>query len=128
MKALVEEFVPDEDSVLVVSRGDSSLLEVGRPASHFPQAADGAYLGHHPASSIEAIAQLEALRECGAAFLVFPRTALWWLEHYRGFRDHLGHRYSLLVLQGSAGAVFELRPAGERRGADQEPDARRHAA
>ena len=47
-KPSCEEFVPDDDSVLVVSRGDSSLLEVGRPASHFPQAADGAYLGHHP--------------------------------------------------------------------------------
>jgi hypothetical protein len=114
--------------VLVVSRGDSSLLEIGRSASHFPQAADGGYLGHHPASSIEAIAQLEALRDSGAAFLVFPRTALWWLEHYRGFRNHLEHRYSLVALDATAGAVFELRPDGERRSPGQEPDARRHAA
>jgi colanic acid/amylovoran biosynthesis glycosyltransferase len=111
MKDLVEEFVPDEDHVLVVSRGDPTLLEVGRAASHFPQSADGGYLGHHPASSAEAIAQLEELRERDAGFLVFPRTALWWLEHYRGLRDHLERRYLTLALDNESGAVFELRCA-----------------
>jgi hypothetical protein len=109
MTDLVEEFVPEDDHVLVVSRGDPTLLEIGRAASHFPQSADGGYLGHHPASSAEAIAQLEELRERDAAFLIFPRTALWWLEHYRGLRDHLERCYLTLAFDNESGAVFELR-------------------
>lgn len=122
MKRLVEEFVPEAEGVLVVSRGDASLLEIGRRASHFPQAPDGGYLGHHPASSAEAIAQLEELREAGVSFLVFPRTGLWWLEHYRELRNHLERSYSLLALDASTGAVFEL-----RRG-DSDFVAERHVA
>ena len=34
----------------------------------------------------------------GAAFLVFPRTGLWWLEHYRGLRDHLDENYTRLAV------------------------------
>ncbi len=108
MKELVEEFVPDSEQVLVVSRGDMSLLDIGRPAGHFPQTADGEYLGHHPASSAEAIDQLEQLRAAGASYVVFPRTGLWWLEHYRGLRDHLERTSTLLVLDDDAGAMFHL--------------------
>jgi len=108
MKELVDEFVPDGERVLVVSRGDASLLDVGRPTGHFPQTSSGEYLGHHPASSREAIEQLEQLRAEGASFVVFPRTALWWLEHYRGLRDHLERSSTLLVLDDAAGAVFHL--------------------
>jgi hypothetical protein len=108
MQELVEEFVPDGEQVLVVSRGDASLLDIGRPAGHFPQTAAGEYLGHHPASSAEAIEQLEQLRSGGATFVVFPRTGLWWLEHYRGLLDHLERTSTLLVLDDEAGAVFHL--------------------
>ena len=59
---------------------------------------------------VEAIAQLERLRDAGAAFLVFPRTGLWWLEHYRGLREHLEQEYTPLVVDEETGAIFELRP------------------
>ena len=36
MKVLVDEFVPDDDSVLVVSRGDPTLIDIGRTASTLP--------------------------------------------------------------------------------------------
>ena len=109
MRDLVHEHVPEDERVLVVSRGDPSLLELDRPAAHFPQAPDGGYLGHHPASSADAIAQLRELRTAGATFLVFPRTGLWWLEHYRGLRDHLGENCTALAWDEQAGAIFELR-------------------
>ncbi len=108
MKELVEEFVPEDERVLVVSRGDTSLLDIDRPADHFPQTAGGEYLGHHPASSSEAIEQLEELRAAGAAFIVFPRTGLWWLEHYRGLLNHLERSSTCLALDDTAGAVFRL--------------------
>ena len=48
----------------MVSRGDDDLVDlVGRRASHFPQARDGEYAGHHPADSDAAVDHLEDLRE-----------------------------------------------------------------
>lgn len=80
--------------VAVVSRGDSDLLALEHgPAWHFPEARPGVYAGHHPADSDAAIDALEEARFRGAAFLLLPGTAFWWLEHYEGFRRHLESEY-----------------------------------
>ena len=107
---LVRHFLPDWCTVLVVSKGDDSLLQLGGcTAHHFPQAEDGQYLGYHPATSGDAIAHLEALRQQGADFLLFPPTALWWLDHYTEFRSYLLRRYRLKVDDDRAGVLFSLR-------------------
>ena len=81
--------------MLVVSKGDDELLALdGRRAMHFPQDDAGGYAGHYPADDREAIEHLEALRSDGATHLLFPQTATWWLDHYRGLRDHLTNRYA----------------------------------
>ena len=88
---------PRRARVLVVSRGDDHLVDlVGRRASHFPQARDGAYAGHHPADSDAAINHLEELREAGAQYLVIPGTSLWWLALCQ-FHEHLQRRYRCIV-------------------------------
>ena len=56
-----------------------------------------AYAGYYPAGSCEAIAQLEGLRAKGAQYLLFPKTAFWWIEHYPEFARHLENRYRLIV-------------------------------
>jgi len=90
IREAVRASVPPGAKVLVVSKGDEELVRFdGRPGAHFPQVAGGVYAGHHPADSQEAIAALEEQMSAGAEFLVIPRTALWWLEHYAGFRMHL---------------------------------------
>jgi GT2 family glycosyltransferase len=95
VREAVEARVPSRASVLVVSRGDRELVRLnGRRVAHFPQGDDGGYAGHHPADSAEAIASLERLREAGAEYLVFPPTALWWLEHYAEFAAHLDGLYA----------------------------------
>jgi hypothetical protein len=85
--------LPPGATVAVVSKGDDELRDLlqldGRTAWHFPQTDDGEYAGYNPAGSAEAIARLEALRDKGAGFLIFPATALWWLEHYSEFERHL---------------------------------------
>ena len=82
--------VPAGARVLVVTRGDDRLLALdGRTGGHFPQAADGAYAGHHPLDSAQAIDELERMRAAGWRYLVFPVTALWWLDHYAELRRHL---------------------------------------
>jgi GT2 family glycosyltransferase len=93
IRAAVAEEVPAGSKVLVVSRGDRDLVDLGPvEAGHFPQDADGRYLGHHPRDSEDALAQLEALREDGADYLVLPATSYWWLDHYKGFAEHLCER------------------------------------
>jgi GT2 family glycosyltransferase len=107
VRKAVEETVPGDAGVLVVSRGDRALVALGaRPAGHFPQDPEGRYVGHHPRDSEEAIAELERLREAGADYLVLPSTAYWWLDHYRGFADHLHDHYP--AADRDACTIFEL--------------------
>ena len=117
IRAAVGEAVPAGASVLVVSRGDRDLvrLDNGRAAGHFPQDADGSYLGHHPRDSKEAVAHLEALRRGGAQYLVLPATSYWWLEHYADFAEHLRSHYPAGELDGCT--VFRLgEPVGASHG------------
>jgi len=91
IRAAIDRQLPPDSTILVVSNGDDDLLKLGanRRGWHFPQMEDGTYAGYHPGDSREAIAHLEALRAKGAEYLLFPETALWWLEFYEGFHVHL---------------------------------------
>jgi hypothetical protein len=84
VRGIVDRELPPDATVLVVSKGDNELLELGtnRRGWHFPQMEDGTYAGHYPADSAEAIAHLSALREKGADHIIFPATSRWWLEYY----------------------------------------------
>lgn len=85
VRAATEEYVPAGSRVAVVSRGDERFLVLhDRDAGHFPQLDDGSFAGHYPADDADAIAQVAALAGRGIEYLVFPRSASWWLEHYRG--------------------------------------------
>jgi len=107
--SMVTAMVPPSETVLMVSKGDESLLRLGsRSGWHFPRGADGRYAGYYPADSDEAISQLEALRERGAGYLVFPATSLWWLDHYPDFSKHLDSRYELLVRDDKICAIYAL--------------------
>jgi GT2 family glycosyltransferase len=109
IRQVVADAIPAEATVLVVSKGDVELLELGgRRTRHFPAAADGTWAGHHPADSIEAVAALEAMREAGGEFILFPRTGLWWLEHYGGLLEHLERRYDTVVRDDDVCVIFAL--------------------
>jgi GT2 family glycosyltransferase len=109
VRSVADRAVPPDAAVLVVSRGDDALVELGRRSvAHFPQAADGVYAGYHPADSDQAIAHLEELRAAGAEFLVLPQPSFWWLDHYEGFRSHLERRYSVVAHDEESCLVFAL--------------------
>jgi hypothetical protein len=80
----------------------------GHETHHFPAAKDGSWAGHHPSDSAEAVAQLEAMRKAGGEFIVFPRTGIWWLEHYRGLSEHLEERYEAVVRDEETCVIFAL--------------------
>ncbi len=114
VRKLAPQHVPPGSRVLVVSRGDEELVRLeNRIAAHFPQA-EGSFAGHYPADSGEAIAHLESLRRRGADYLIFPRTALWWLEHYQGFARHLNERYERLAGKEDTCVIFALGPEGAK--------------
>src|SRR5262249_37764338 len=95
-------------AVAVVSKGDDELLRLdGRTACHFPPAAGG-YVGHNPADSDEAVAQLDAVRGRGARYLVVPAPALWWLDCYEGFRRHLEERCPAVPVRDGSCRIYEL--------------------
>jgi hypothetical protein len=102
--------LPPGAQVIVVSKGDPQLLELGnRRACHFPQDSSGEYAGGYPGDCAEAVAQLEAARERGAEFLILPQTAFWWLEHYTDFSTHLDAHYSERFRDDDSCIIYDLR-------------------
>ena len=90
VREIVKAIVPADTTLLVVSKGDKDLVSFAdRDVSHFPRNGTRGYAGYYPADSAAAIRHLELLRSEGAQFLVFPQTALWWLNHYAEFGQHL---------------------------------------
>jgi GT2 family glycosyltransferase len=125
IRACVEANLPHNARVLVVSRGDDQLLRLGGvQASHFPQNETGVFAGYHPADSEAAIAHLQALHARGAEYLLFPKTAFWWLDYYHGLNQHL-NQHHIQLLRNDTCALFQLRARGDRRGARQQPRASR---
>src|SRR5262249_54766360 len=97
IRDVVRTTLPPGATVLVVSKGDDELVRLeGRAGWHFPQDEQGVYAGYNPADSAAAVRHLEELRGRGAQYLLIPQTALWWLDHYAGFRQHLEDRYRRL--------------------------------
>lgn len=111
IRASILQSIPQEATVLMVSRGDEELLTLAPRAWHFPRMDDGTYAGHHPKDSAEAIAHLEAQRSKGADFLLIPSSASWWLTYYDGWRQHLEARYRAIVQDDRTCVVFDLRSA-----------------
>ena len=106
---IVTAHVPKGAAVLFISRSDEELLRLdGREGRHFPQDETGAWAGHYPADSAEAIAHLQELVDKGAQYLVIPAPGLWWLDHYAEFGQHLETRHEP-VAQGEDCVIFRLR-------------------
>jgi hypothetical protein len=107
--------VPAGSRVLIASKGDEALTHIdGVQAGHFPQTRTGAYAGHHPANSSEAITHVRQLCSQGAGYFVLPWTSHWWLEHYRDFAKHLNTVHQLKMFERDVCLIYELRdaPAG----------------
>jgi glycosyltransferase involved in cell wall biosynthesis len=107
--ATLHSITPLGASVVVVSRGDDSLLSTeARRMGHFPQDADGQWAGH-PKLSGEAIENLEHLRERGVRYLVVPSAQFWWLHYYKELAEHLESAYRRIYFDEHL-IVFDLAP------------------
>lgn len=110
VRELVMENVPMDVPVVVVSKGDEELVDLGgRAGWHLPQTEDGVYAGHHFADGTEAVAQLEELRARGAGFFVLPGSSWWWLEHYPELTAHLERHHETVVREDGVCLIVDLR-------------------
>jgi hypothetical protein len=101
--------VPADASLVLV--GESCRLPVsvqGRRALPFLEQG-GVYRGN-PRDDATAIDELDRMRRDGSRFIVFDRSAFWWLDHYRGFSQHLRSSHSC-VRESDRLVIFELRGA-----------------
>jgi GT2 family glycosyltransferase len=109
IREIVAETLPPEAVVVVVSRGDEALLQLApRHALHFPPSEEGGWAGYHPATSEDAVLQLEAMRAAGGQFLLLPSSGLWWLDHYSSFGEHLEANYPVVVRDTEACFIYSL--------------------
>lgn len=116
LRRIANTYLPTKAKVLVISKGDDELLQFeDRTGWHFPQTRKNVYAGHYPVDSAGAITHLEALRKQGADFLLFPRTAFWWLDHYADFKMHLSSRYDLVAQPNNDCLIFDLRSSVHRK-------------
>jgi hypothetical protein len=108
IRRVVADALPAESTVLVVAKGDDAFLELDcREAWHFPVGEDGTWIGYHPPDDEWAIERLEAMRACGADYLVLPATSTWWLERYPELAGHLTFHYPIVV-DDDACVIFAL--------------------
>jgi hypothetical protein len=97
LQTKIRECLPPLAAVAIVSKGDPDLLVGLEGAGHFPQDENGAYSGYHPADSREALQALTRSIDRGYAYLAFPATSLWWLDHYSDFRRHLEKQHEVVA-------------------------------
>jgi hypothetical protein len=109
IREVVDALVPEDAGVVVASKGDDGLLDLGsRPAAHVPRDELGVYAGYHPANSGEALAQLDRAHTDGYRYFVLPAPVAWWVDHYAELREALETRYLLLARRAGVCAVYDL--------------------
>jgi SAM-dependent methyltransferase len=106
--------VPSEAVLILIDDDQLQLREVLgslRCLAFLEQ--DGQYWGPPP-DDATAIGVLRRLVDRGARFVVFAWPAFWWLEHYRGFHEHL-QATARCVLANSRSLIFECVPSPDAK-------------
>jgi hypothetical protein len=112
MRDLLAGVLERDAGVLVVSDGNDEWLNLDRKAWHFPQDASGHHVPIDRASAPSVRAQLDALRDAGARYLVIPRTSFSMAERSAELLRYL-RRCRLTALRERVCAVFELRDTSD---------------
>jgi hypothetical protein len=111
IRALLDSVLPEEEVVLVLSEGDDSLLDLDRPAWHFPH--DGA--GRHVPLGVDdgghAASQLSTLSRNGARYLLVPAPLLWTLSRRPALASYVSEECRCLALRERVCALYELTPS-----------------
>jgi SAM-dependent methyltransferase len=104
----IQSVVPRSSTLILVDDstwGNAQRLLPGRRVLPFLEK-NGEYWGPPP-DDATAISELERMRSAGARYLAVAWNSSWWLQHYRGFHQHLRQR-GRCVLMSDDVMVFEL--------------------
>jgi hypothetical protein len=116
MRELLTSILEPDAGVLVISDGNDAWLNLDRRAWHFPQDVSGRHVPINRAKGLSMLAQLDALRDRGASYLVIPSTSFWGVERSDELLRYL-RRCKPIALRERVCAVFELRDPSAARGA-----------
>jgi hypothetical protein len=108
-RALLGNLLADEEVVLVLSEGDERLLELERPAWHFPHDSSGRHVPLEAGSGAHAASQLRSLSRNGVRYLVIPAALLWMPARRPALAAYLDRECRRLAWRDRIGAVYELR-------------------
>lgn len=102
----IRQVTPPDARLLIVDKYDPTLFHLSkRKGWHFP---DRQILRNgYPRNSEVAIQHLIQLKMWGAAYLIFPSSAFWWLDFYSELRQHLVEKYKC-VWQDSNCVIYQL--------------------
>jgi hypothetical protein len=95
--------------VLVTTYGDPAMLQLGnRITEHFPRSAPGLSADYTDVGDEEAIAQLGALADAGAEFLVVPGPAMPWLINHPALQRYLDERHAVVASERGVVTIYAL--------------------
>ncbi len=118
VRSFVDQHVPATARTLVATYGDDAMLQQGeRRAEPFPYASPGVSADYTDVTAAEAVAQLEALRESGAEYLVVPSPALPWLATHPPLERHLAQQYDVVASERGVATIYDLGQSREQRSA-----------
>jgi hypothetical protein len=109
IRALLGSLLPEEEVVLVLSEGDDALLNLDRPAWHFPHDAAGQHLPLEADADGHVVSQLQTLSRNGIRYLLVPVAMLWTLARRPALAAYLGEDCRCLALRSRVCALYELR-------------------
>jgi hypothetical protein len=107
-RALLGSLLPEEEVVLIASEGDEDLLDLGRPAWHFPHDAAGRHVPLEAADGRHLVEQMRRLRR-KVQYLVVPAASLWSMVRSPALAAYLGEECRTLALRDRVCVVYELR-------------------
>ena len=109
IREVLAEHIPPGETALVISRGDDQLVKAGDDNLwHFPRDRNGGYAGFYPSDDAQCIAHLAELHGAGGNFIVFPCTALWWLDYYNGFKQFLDANSVIIYEDPDVALIYKL--------------------
>jgi hypothetical protein len=111
MSALVCNLLPDDEVVLVASDGDDALLNLGRPAWHFPHDAVGSHTAPNLQDGKDTVSQLRSLRRRGIRYLLVPSSGLSALARCPELSAYLSECRTI-ALRSRVCTLFELAGGG----------------
>jgi sulfotransferase family protein len=108
-RQILRQCVPRDATVIVVTGGDSGLLELeGRVGLHFPQGSSGGHVAIATLSDLELVGVLDSLRMRGAEFLVVPAEHRASLIDRPGFTEHMSRSFAQIAKDNGIVEVWSL--------------------